>query len=90
MQYFSFFENLVSFRKNLYLHYKASTSLLDRYNIFHLCELSKINLQNNYVEKIKKHNKFSDPQTSNETKTGTYSEYGPSIMEDSKQLKDIY
>lgn len=90
MQYFSFFENLVNFRKNLYHHYKASNSLLDRYNIFHLCELSKVNLQNNYVEKIKKHNKFSDEKESNDIKPGTSSDSGPSIIEDAKQLKDIY
>jgi hypothetical protein len=59
MQFFSYFENLVVFRKNLIIYNSNSDSILNRYDVFHLRELAKANLQNNYVEKIKKTDNFS-------------------------------
>jgi hypothetical protein len=59
MQFFSYFENLVVFRKNLIIYNSNSDSILNRYDVFHLRELAKASLQNNYVEKIKKTDNFS-------------------------------
>ena len=49
----------MAFRKNLVTFYNNSGSIINRYDVFHLSELAKANLRNNYVEKIKKNNKFS-------------------------------
>jgi hypothetical protein len=54
MQLFWYFENMVSFRKNLVYFCSMDDSFINRYDCFQLAGLAKANLQNNYVEKIKK------------------------------------
>lgn len=52
MQLFWFFEFLTTFRRDLARYYKNSTTVIDRYEIYHLTCLYEANLNSYYMEKV--------------------------------------
>jgi hypothetical protein len=77
MELFWYFENMVSFRKNLVYFCSMDDSFINRYDCFQLAGLAKANLQNNYAEKINKDELDSiEAKDATEDKNNTKEEVG--------------